>query len=183
MKKIITFFLFFFCVFTFSKNSLAESNVTFIDVDYIYSNSIVGKKIDNKLKLESKKINDELSDYKDKMQNEKDKLTNQKKIISEDEFKNKAIVLENKILKFNKNISDKNKEFIKYKNESMKIFLKELMNVVREYADNNSIHLVLKKENIIIAKNDLDISGNILELLNKKVKDIKLKWLYLTKNK
>ena len=109
------------------------------------------------------------------MQNEKDKLTNQKKIISEDEFKNKAIVLENKILKFNKNISDKNKEFIKYKNESMKIFLKELMNVVREYADNNSIHLVLKKENIIIAKNDLDISGNILELLNKKVKDIKLK--------
>ena len=171
MKNII-FFLFFFFFFLFNKSVNAETNISFIDVDYIYSNSIVGKKNDDDLKSKSKKINDELSNYKNKIKDEKNKLTNQKKIISDEDFKNKAIDLEKKAAKYNKIISDKNKDFINYKNKTKQIFLKKLMDIVKKYAEDNSIQLVLKKENIIIGKNDLDISNNILDLLNKKIKSI-----------
>ena len=50
MKKNIIFFLFFF--FISNNNILADTNISFIDVDYIYSNSIIGKKIVSKLNEE-----------------------------------------------------------------------------------------------------------------------------------
>ncbi len=173
MKKNIILFIFFFLIS--NNNTFAANNIAFIDVDYIYSNSIIGKKINDKLNKESTKIKDELTNYQKEMQDEKNNLVGQKKIISEEEFKKKTNELEKKVQKYNKIISQKNKAFIKFKNETKSLFLKKLMNIVEEYAEINSIQLILKKENIIIGMNNLNISNDILELLNKKINDINLK--------
>ena len=174
MKRNIIFFLLFFFVFSSNKNTLAEINISFVDVDYIYSNSKIGKKIDNKLKADKKKLNNELTGYQKQIQDEKKKLVNQKNVISEDEFKIQTVKLENKIKKYNKLVSDNNKSFMKYKKEIKGLFLKELMNIVREYAEVNSIQLILNKKDIIIGQNTMDISNDILQLVNKKINDIKL---------
>ena len=174
MKKNIIFFFLIFFVFTSNNTTLAEINISFVDVDYIYSNSKIGKKIDNQLKSEKKKINDKLTSYQKNIKDEKEKLINQKKIISEEKFKNQAIDLEKQIKKYNKLISDNNNSFIKYKTEIKSLFLKKLMNIVREYAEVNSIQLILNKKDIIIGQNAMDISNDILELVNKKMNDIKL---------
>ena len=174
MKKNIIFFFLIFFVFTSNNTTLAEINISFVDVDYIYSNSKIGKKIDNKLKSEKQKINDKLTSYQKNIKDEKEKLINQKKIISEEKFKNQAIDLEKQIKKYNKLISDNNNSFIKYKAEIKSLFLKKLMNIVREYAEVNSIQLVLNKKDIIIGQNAMDISNDILKLVNKKMNDIKL---------
>ena len=176
MKKKTIFFIFFFFIFIPNKSSLADNSISFIDVDYIYSNSIIGKKINAKLNKETTKINDEVLKYQEEMQDEKDKLISQKKIISEEEFKKKTINLEKKIQKYNAIISKKNKAFVKFKNETKSLFLKKLMGIVGEYANANSIRLILKKENIIIGMNNLDISDNILKLVNEKINDINLQW-------
>ena len=174
MKKNIIFFFLIFFVFTSNNTTLAEINISFVDVDYIYSNSKIGKKIDNQLKSEKKKINDKLISYQKNIKDEKEKLINQKKIISEEKFKNQAIDIEKQIKKYNKLISDNNNSFIKYKTEIKSLFLKKLMNIVREYAEVNSIQLVLNKKDIIIGQNAMDISNDILKLVNKKMNDIKL---------
>ena len=174
MKKNIIFFFLFFFIFISNKNALAELNISFIDVDYIYSNSKIGKKINNQISLEKKKIDEEFSGYQKQIQDDKQKLIGQKKIISEEEFRNKTIDLEKKINKYNKLIADKNKAFIKFKNETKKIFLKKLMSIVGEYAEENSIQLILKKSDIIIGQSSMDKSDDILKLVNKKINDIKL---------
>ena len=174
MKRNIIFFFLIFFVFIPNNKTLAEINISFVDVDYIYSNSKIGKKIDNQLKSEKKKINDKLTSYQKNIKDEKEKLINQKKIISEEKFKNQAIDLEKQIKKYNKLISDNNNSFIKYKTEIKSLFLKKLMNIVREYAEVNSIQLILNKKDIIIGQNDMDISNEILKLVNKKMNDIKL---------
>ena len=107
MKKNTIFFIFFFFIFIPNKSSLADNSISFIDVDYIYSNSIIGKKINAKLNKETTKINEEVLKYQKEMQDEKDKLISQKKIISEEEFKKKTIDLEKKIQKYNAIISKK----------------------------------------------------------------------------
>ena len=174
MKRNIIFFFLIFFVFTSNNTTLAEINISFVDVDYIYSNSKIGKKIDNQLKSEKKKINEKLTSYQKNIKDEKEKLINQKKIISEEKFKNQAIDIEKQIKKYNKLISDNNNSFIKYKAEIKSLFLKKLMNIVREYAEVNSIQLILNKKDIIIGQNDMDISNDILKLVNKKMNDIKL---------
>ena len=173
-KSIIFFFLFFF-LFSLKDDAAAEIKITFIDVDYIYLNSKIGKKINNQLKTEKKKIDDEFSGYKKKIQKEKEKLIGQKNILSEEEFKNKSIDLEKNVRKYNKLISDNNKKFINYRSQTKVIFLKKLMNIVQVYAEDNSIQLILNKKDIIIGQNTMDISNKVLELVNKKMNDIKLK--------
>jgi len=174
MKKNTIFFILFFFVFLLSKNTFADITISFIDVDYIYSNSKIGKKIDNQLSLKTKKINDEIANYQKNIQDEKEKLISQKNIISEEEFKNQSINLEKKVKEYNKLISDNNNSFIKYKKEVKGLFLKKLMNIVREYAEENSIQLILNKKDIIIGQNSMDVSNDILETVDKKMKDIKL---------
>jgi Skp family chaperone for outer membrane proteins len=90
MKKNIIFFIFFF--FISNNNTLADNSISFIDVDYIYSNSIIGKKINDKLNTESTKIKEELSNYQKEIQDEKDKLINQKKLFLTKNLKKKQLI-------------------------------------------------------------------------------------------
>ena len=46
---------------------------------------------------------------------------------------------------------------------------------MQDYALSNSVEMILKKEDILIGKNNLDITKEIMNLFNKNVKDIKIK--------
>ena len=58
--------------------SYANNSIYFIDLDYIYKNSIAGKKINEQIKKEIKKINDQLQTFKKEIDNKRTKLVNQK---------------------------------------------------------------------------------------------------------
>ena len=55
---------------------------------------------------------------------------------------------------------------------------KELMNnlntILTNFANNNDISYILSKKNVVIAKKDLDITDDIIILLNQKIKKIPL---------
>jgi Skp family chaperone for outer membrane proteins len=50
-----------------------------------------------------------------------------------------------------------------------------LTGILSEYSKKNSIKYIISKESIIIGKSDLDVTKKIFELLNVKIKKIKLK--------
>jgi Skp family chaperone for outer membrane proteins len=54
-------------------------------------------------------------------------------------------------------------------------FSNKLNKILQDYAKNNSIQMIIDKKNILIGKNDLDVTQDILDLFNKKVKEIKSK--------
>ena len=47
--------------------------------------------------------------------------------------------------------------------------------ILTDYAKSNEITLLLQKQNIILGSNDINITDDILNILNKKIKEIKLK--------
>ena len=53
--------------------------------------------------------------------------------------------------------------------------LDNLNPILSDYSNEQSISLVIQKKNIIIGKTELDITEEILKLLNKKVKKINIK--------
>ena len=172
MLKKINFFLIIIFSFFVNTYSFSENNILFIDIEYIYFNSNAGKIVNKKIESETKKINDELSSYQKKIQEEKDKLVNQKNILSQEELQKKSIELKKKIREYDKIVSNKNKQLIKYKNETEIEFTKKLSKIVQEYASNNSIEMIIKKNNILIGKNELDATKEVLNLFNKNIKSI-----------
>ena len=58
----------------------------------------------------------------------------------------------------------------KKKNYSVKI-LKILNPIITNYVEINNIDLVIEKKNILVGIKSLDITSNILEILNQKTKE------------
>ena len=104
-KKLVgLIFLFLISIVT---NSFAEEKIAFVDLNFVYSNSKIGKKIIKEIENKKKNINKDFNEFKNKLDSEKEKLIAQKNVLAEDEFKKKIKDLENNLKKYNEIISKK----------------------------------------------------------------------------
>ena len=168
-------FILFLIIFSNCNFSFAEEKIIFVDIDYIYANTIAGKKINKQIQDKAKNINNEINEYNKKIQTEKGKLINQKNILAKEEFNKISQELNNKIKEYNKIISKKNNELLTLRNKAKIKFSEKLKDILQKYAENNSVELIINKKNILLGKNNLDATKDILEIFDKNIKEIKLK--------
>ena len=165
-KKSFVFLIILFTSFS-GVNLFAQDKIAFIDLNFVYSNSNIGKKIIKEIETKRKNINKDFKEFQSKLDNEKKKLISQKNVLAEDEYKKKVIDLENNLKKYNEIISKKNKDLIDYQNKSKNEFVNKLRSTLEKYAKEKSLSMILRKEQVLIGVNKLDVSKDILELVNK----------------
>ena len=149
-------------------------NIAFIDLNRVFDSSEAGKKIIKQVKEKQKKNSAELKKMQKKFDSDKEKVIAQKNVLSEEDFKSKIIKLENDFKEYNKKIRVNNSDLANFQLKARGEFYNYLTPILETYAKENSLSLILKKENILIGKTNLDISQNILEIFNKKIKTIKV---------
>lgn len=167
------FYIIFFFIFISISN--AESKVVFLDVNFIYTNSEAGKKLDKEIQIRSNKINKEITKYETEIKNDEEKILKQKNILSDEEFKNNSVKLKQKANKYNKIIVSKRDELLKFRDKAKIEFYNQLMKITSDYSNKNSIDMIIKKEQILIGKKELDSTQEILNLFNKNVNIINVK--------
>lgn len=173
IRKILILAL-FFVIFSFNHQIKAEDKIGFIDLTYLFNNSNVGKSINKEIKSRNDKINSEFNDYKKKIEKEKKTLLAQKNVIADEEYRKQLIQLEKNIKEYNSIIKKKRNELSKLNNKVRTDFSNKLRPVLEEYSKENSIGMIIRKENLLIGKNTLDLTKGILEIFNKKVKKISI---------
>ena len=166
---LLIFFIFF------SNISLSEENkVVYVDLNMIMNNSIAGKSISSQLESNHKKNILKFQKIEEDLKNEEAKIISQKNVISKEEFEKKIIDLRNKANKFrkerNNNINNLNNQRL----EATAKMITLIRPILSEYSDKNSISLILDKKNIIIGKTALDITEDILKIVDEKINKIKL---------
>ena len=174
MIQIKSLLLLIFFIF-FSKISLSEENkVVYIDLNKIMNNSIPGKSISSQLEVNHKKNISKFKKIEEELKNEEAKIISQKNVISKEEFEKKIIDLRNKANKFrkerNNNINNLNNQRL----EATAKMITLIRPILSEYSDKNSISLIIDKKNIIIGKTVLDITDDILKIVDEKIGKIKL---------
>ena len=173
MFSIFKFFI--IILFFFNSNSLlASEKIMFVDVNYIFSNSVAGKDIANKLKIDFKKSQNNLEILKNKLIDDEKKLINQKNILSKEEFEKNLFDLKNEMDKFNNQRIKLNSEIDVYRNKLQSSFSLELSNIIQKYANENNIDLIIDKNTILVGKNVLDATKDVLELFDKNIKKINI---------
>jgi len=95
-KKIITLLGIIFIFFSIN-HLYASEKIAFIDLNYIYVNSKVGKKIIDETQKKRKIIDKESKDFQKKLDDEKENLLNQKNVLAKEEFQKKLLELENNL--------------------------------------------------------------------------------------
>ena len=165
-KKLINFIV-IICIFFLGTNSFAQEKIAFIDLNFVYSNSKIGKKKIGEIDNKRKNINKDIKEFQKKLEDEKKKLLAQKNVLAEEEYKKKILDLENNLKKYNEIISKKNKDLVDYQNKSKDEFSNKLKSTLEKYAKENSISMIIRKSQILIGVNRLDVTKDILELVNK----------------
>ena len=148
------------------------AQIVYIDINYILNISEVGKSLNSHIK----KIRDEnIISYKEKedqfIKKEKELLA-QKNILKKEEFDEKFKILSNEISTYNSEKKSSLNNLNKIKLDNTKKILEILNPIITNYVDNNSISLVMPKKNIIVGKKNLDITDEIVKLLNDKVQSL-----------
>ena len=157
----------FFCT-----NLFANEKIVFIDTNYIFNNSNAGKKFTSLLEKKLQNLNSDLQKYKKETDASEKKLISQKNIISDEEYSKKLSLLKGDIQKFNESISLKQEDIKKFKNNAGNKYAEELRIILEDFSKKNSILIVIKKENILIGKKDVDITNQILEIFDNKISSL-----------
>ena len=136
--------------------------------------SDAGKKAQTYLK---KKLDDGAKALKKKekaIQEEEKKIIQQKKVISAEEYKKKVTDLRNKVNSLQKERNTLLSEVSKQRSKAKTELLKNLNPIIQEYMKEKNIRMVLDKKSILLSDENLDITQDIVKVLNSKLKSIKL---------
>ena len=169
MKKFLIIFLFLL----FSTKTFAETKIVYIDINKILNNSNVGQKTIKTLDLELKNSNEKFKKIEEELKKEESGIIAKKNVLSDEDFNKKIFDLRKKINNYRNERSSNINNFNEKKILLTKNFVRIINPIIADYASKNDISIVIRKEHMIVGKTELDISDEILILVNKKVKEIK----------
>ena len=170
MKK---FILIIFIFFTFNLNLAAELPY-YLDFKLILNESEAGKKAQNILKKKLDNGLASISKREKSLQDEEKKIISQKKIISAEEYKKKVTMLRDKVGKLQKDRNKLLKDISTQRSKARNELLRSLNPIIKDYMIEKKIRYVMDKKSLILADEKLDITKDIIQILNSKLKEIKL---------
>jgi outer membrane protein len=170
------FLLSIFSLFLLFANTVnSEQNIAFIDMDRVISKSNSGSSILNQLNDINNKNLIFLKKEEKKFKEKEAKLISQKNIISETDFKIKVNTLKVEIDKYNQNRNKIITEFQKLKVDNTNKLLKLINPILIKFSNEKKISILLQKKDLIIGKTELDITEEVIKIINTEVKEFKIK--------
>ena len=170
MKNFIYILLFIFLSFT----HVSADTPHFIDFKYILNESNAGKKAQNYLKSKLENGLTSLKEKEKKIQTEEKKLIQQKKLITAEEYKKKLAKLRNDVSSLQKERNKLLESVSTSRSKARNELLKNLNPIIKNYMEEKNIRIVLDKKSLLLADENLNITKDIMNILNLKLKSIKL---------
>ena len=174
MKKILKLFL--LATFILNIQSILLADLPrYLDFKYILNESIAGKKAQNFLKNKLDKGIKELSVKEKKLQEEEKQIIQQKKIIKPEEYKSKVDSLRSKVSNLQKERNKLLQDVANQRSKARSELLKNLNPLIEEYMKEKNFRMVVDKKSLLLADQNLDITKDIMERLNNKLKSLSIK--------
>jgi len=161
----------FFLIILLPSYSFAENKIVFIDIDFLMKNSNIGKLSLKKLENLNTKNVKILKDNEQILKDKENILLQKKNIISKEEFEKEINNLRLQINDFKVKKDNMVKDFNNLKVEELNKVLAKFNIKIQDYMSQNSIDIVLNKNNIFIGKVSSDITKSVLVEINNEFKE------------
>ena len=169
-------FLIISAIFLFLTNPVfSEQKIAYIDMDKVISISNTGSSISKQLTDLNNRNLKFLKNEEKKFKEKETKLISQKNIISETDFKKKVDILKSEIKIYNQKRIKLIEDFNKLKIDNTNNFLKLINPILVKFSNDKEISIILQKKNLIVAKTELDITDEIINIVNTEIKEFKIK--------
>ena len=164
------FFFFLISTTTFAEN--LKNQIVYINMEKLFNESIVGISFNEKISKLNQSNQEKIKNLEEEIKTEDNNINSKRNILSEEELKNKINDLNEKIKRYQTILKKNQDDINKKKIDGSNIILNNLKPILSEYSKKNSISMVLQKQNVVIGKKELDITEDIIKILNEKIKKI-----------
>jgi Skp family chaperone for outer membrane proteins len=176
MNRSKFFFLLLSFILILSTNVLeAEEKVSYIDIDYIISNTSAGKSLLTTLKNEEQLIIEKFNLSDEDFKNKEKQILAKKNLLSKEELTKELKSLNIKYEKYRINKIKQIDDLKAKRNRNIVNFLYLTNPIIEKYMKENSIYMLIDKKNVFIASKDYDITNNLIELIDNEIKNIEIK--------
>ncbi len=150
--------------------ALSSEKIAFLDVELILNKSKPALNIIKKIEKIRDQENEKLKKIENNLKKKDEELTKTKNLISKEELNKKILNLRNEARSFEELRKKTIKDLNVKKNYELSQFLKLINPIVQEYMKEKSIDMIIDKKNIFMAKSNNDITKDILDIINAKIK-------------
>ena len=161
-------------IFTLITSVSKAQNLVYANLEMIVNTSEVGKKIISNFSKKNENLLKEFKIGEEKIKEKEKKLISQKNILQDDEYIKKINQLKDEVNVFNESNKKKLNELNSNRDKILDSFLKEIKKTLSDFAEQNKIDLILSSNQIIIGKSNLDVTKDILIIVNRKITNFEI---------
>ena len=166
--KSLTIILLFF-LFNINQ-AVSLEKIVFFDLDYVVSKSKAGANISKKLEKQNQKNIDVLNKEQEKLKKELEDIKKVQNIIDKKELEKKIKTHNGNVKNFNQKKKELSNNLTQQKKKEIVQLINKINPILEEYMKANSIDFILSKQGVYLSKTSYDITQEILEIVNKKIK-------------
>jgi len=169
----IKFLVFIITFFLLQNSNLLAEKIVYLNIEKIMKTSKAGKSIIKKINEKNEENLKKFKKIEENLKNDEQDLIAKKNILSEEEFKKKFDLLKKKINDYKMLRQNSIQDITTKRRNASSEFFKQINPILGKYAADNEISFILQKKNIIMGKTELDITDDILKIIDKEVSKIK----------
>tara|TARA_Y100001958_G_C21146939_1_gene484090 strand:+ start:231 stop:749 length:519 start_codon:yes stop_codon:yes gene_type:complete len=164
--------LFIILLLIFNAQKLYADQIVYIDMEKIMKTSKAGKKIISKISKTNETNINKFKKIEEDLKKQEQDLISKKNVISESEFQTKLDILKKQITEYRNKRQNIIQESTKKRVQASAEFSNKIKPILGDYAAENNISIIVQKKNIIMGKKELDITPEILKLVDEKISKI-----------
>jgi len=143
--------------------------ITVIDMQYIVARSSAAVLVREELEDLKKKYSLEISNEEVELKALQEELSSQRSILPPDEFSKMEPEFREKVERLQTSVAEKNKEIEVILNRSVNAIQTKAIQIVTNIARERALAAVLDTSTVVIAADSINISNQVLEILNKEL--------------
>ena len=174
MKYLVKFFVVTFLLLICT-HVLAEQKITYLDIKFVLNNSKAGKGAQDFLQKSFKENQKRFLEEEKALKKRENELLSQKAILTKEEYGKKSDELRKAVMDYQSRRRASIDKITKQRAEAKQMLLKKLDPILQTYINENSISLVVKKQNVLVGRIELDITAIIVKKLNKELPSLNIK--------
>ena len=167
LKKLFTILI---VLIIFMTTSYSQDKIVYLDLDNVVNSTIAGKSIINKLEKSKNAALLKFEKKEKELKKIEDEIKKQKNIISEVELKKKLIDFRKEVNIFRQDRQKVINEFNNRKKIEFEEFFKKITPIIEKYVSEKDIDMVLDRKNIFVVTKKKDITQEIINIIDSKIK-------------
>ena len=139
-----------------------------VDLNEITRKSLMSKDIARQIDSKRRGFRDEIKNEEEKLRLDNDELQKQRVLLSPQALQEKFRALKQRQTALQRKVQQRNQEFIRLRSFATREFEKERVKAVMDVTKKHKFTLVIRRREVVVRADFLDITGLVLETLNKR---------------